>query len=386
MAGDEKVIDFIYIHGVKYSGEGREDDFAEQVSELHTYVLEEAAQSEIFQQNVLKDGQYSLNSDPIAFYWGDQFGESELNFLDVQLAWLKESKSGLVSGIQKTVAHVMRDGFWLAKPQNHRKVSLKLHQTIQASLDKGHQVVILGHSAGSIVTHYYALYHLPYIDLHEVASQDPETPPESLDALKDPKVRYSCIEALIESDLVRFDKNGNLTAFLDGVDMKDKDQLQQFEQAYTQEKVAQLADYNQKFCIPKDRLKGLVTFGSPNAILSSKGGQSEGDLGLRLFKHAFEQNIFWLHINHHDDVIGFPFPFKNEEVLRIVEKVEGITVTPKGGFFFNYSGIKKGANFLNGHFWYFKKPKKFSKAIIDAYEQGYYQWVHPIQADAMSHR
>ena len=80
--------------------------------------------------------------------------------------------------------------------------------------------------------------------------------------------------------------------------------------------------------------------------------------------------MFWLTVNFADDPLGYPVVtnLNSEEI----EKRHNIQFNKNGrGFYYDKSNVKSPATFLGAHTSYWNCAKKFSKAVADAYQEGY---------------
>jgi hypothetical protein len=80
----------------------------------------------------------------------------------------------------------IHDLFWVGHAHHQPTLLTPLHNKVNESAKRGHPVVLLGHSAGSLIAANYALYRIPYIRLDELARL-----PETSDALR----RFSTLRA-----------------------------------------------------------------------------------------------------------------------------------------------------------------------------------------------
>ena len=81
-------------------------------------------------------------------------------------------------------------------------------------------------------------------------------------------------------------------------------------------------------------------------------------------------NIFFLTVNFADDPIGFPVS-RNYTADELQNMNSLIFSDSSKGFICNKSNVKSPATFIMAHSSYWKHPKKFAKAMRDAYIEGY---------------
>ncbi len=79
--------------------------------------------------------------------------------------------------------------------------------------------------------------------------------------------------------------------------------------------------------------------------------------------------MFWLTVNYSDDPLGYPAT-KNISYKDLKDKID-IDIIPDEGFLYSKSDIKSRRTFIGAHTSYWATGKKFSKAVADAYEEGY---------------
>ena len=81
-------------------------------------------------------------------------------------------------------------------------------------------------------------------------------------------------------------------------------------------------------------------------------------------------NVFWITVNFADDPLGYPLT-KNLTPEEI-KQLHDVNFDENGrGFFHDKSDTKSPATFLGAHTSYWRSAKKFSKAVVKAYEDGY---------------
>lgn len=81
-------------------------------------------------------------------------------------------------------------------------------------------------------------------------------------------------------------------------------------------------------------------------------------------------NIFFLTVNFADDSIGFPVS-KNYTADEM-QNMNNLNFSDNTrGFIYNKSDVKSPATFIMAHSSYWKYPKKFAKAVVNAYIEGY---------------
>ena len=79
--------------------------------------------------------------------------------------------------------------------------------------------------------------------------------------------------------------------------------------------------------------------------------------------------MFWLTVNYADDPLGYPTT-KNISYTDLKDKLK-LPIIPNNGFLYSKSDVKSKRTFIGAHTSYWSTSKKFSKAVIDAYIEGY---------------
>lgn len=369
-------IDLVYIHGAGWHNETHRDRFIGQIDTLHGYVLREFAATPAVREDLYEDGRYHLNPEPVAYYWGDII-EQEIEALDRQLAWAQISQTNLVARLQRRIAYAMHDTFWVSKLHNKQLLLGPLHELIRARVERGHKAVIWGQSAGAIVALDYMLYHVRYLELEQVLSKA-RVKPDALRAMvQNSSIEKTCAQALFDAGLIQIDHRGRLGSRLYDLRLNDEELRGTFEHHYYRERLTDLERHTETTCAPKDSLRGLITAGSPAALFMATGLDAESYMFRFFLKHMYEQDMFWLNINHHDDLVGLPIYDDRDLVAQLEERL-GIPIRPDRGFFVSKSDVKRGATILAAHSWYLHKPAHFARVMAEAYAQGYAR----IQSDA----
>ncbi len=300
---ESNLVDFLYIHGVSIYDDIEMKKFNGSAQRLHSSLAHRFQKSKKAQKSFLEDDTLKINPEAKTFFWGNLV-KKDVDTINSRLNSVTPLDK-LVGKIHHIGSTAMYVGFWLGKNHNRNIVNEKLHKQLEGH-EEDKKLVIMGHSAGSIVAYFYLLYRLPYLDLYSRANRN-NFSSSLLKTLSQKEHRYSCVQALLESKVARFDKQGKLVLFTENVEIKNKGLLEEFNQQFLKEKVSNIDQYNKKFCLPRNKLKGIVTFGSPLVGIVSKSQDSEGvDLTQKLFKYIVKNEIFWLHVNHKDDPIGFP--------------------------------------------------------------------------------
>lgn len=357
-AQNKKKITFIYIHGSNdFSGKKRLEfrkHFNAQVKNMHPYMLKAFNQDDLARVTLLKNGEYEINEEPVIFYWGDKSFQEVVFLDDLSVASFFSPK--LPQIVRGTFAHCLHDAVWVQKYQNMSQIIDELHVLVKEEIDKGNKVVLLGYSAGSFITYEYFLNKFISLKPSEIVPTERFEQFNKAD-VKD-KLQPTCLDALMESGVVSLDIGGKYKA--NPVDSLLSDNLNKLN-----EKTASA-------CFADNTVSGVINFASPLALFYSDISDSKSDLNFLsklMYKHIIETDTFWLTVNYMEDPLGFP---SSKNLSRAeLEKLAGFKVEPGGGFVYDMSDVRSHVNFITAHLAYWSTQKRFTKAVVKAYNKGY---------------
>jgi hypothetical protein len=368
-------IQFIYIHGSNQNNYKSRSRFNESVSRLHPQVIKAATQEPLIQTHLLENGENHISPKTLNFFWGDRsyiaIEAMKRNLLTPQLL------SGFLNLAERArikLNYTLHDAIWLEKDSNKKGVLNDLFNAINdpAKTNQKTPFVLMGHSAGSLLAFNLLLYRLPYLDIQAFATELKVTP-ETMAVIGTQANSFTCLEALMSSSAIRYNAEGNLTPFFKGLEPT----LPNYQlEAYRNQWLENLPLYTKLYCLPPERVKGIVTFGSPLILFYSTVADPKKDenyLTANMMRYMMGHHIFWLHINHFNDFIGVPLPGK-KQILSMIQGRLGLAPLLDGGFLQNKVCLNRGANVLNAHSWYWNKPKAFAQAIMQTYREGYQTW------------
>jgi hypothetical protein len=368
-------IQFIYIHGTNQNNKESRSRFNASVSRLHPQVIRAASQEPLIKSQLLENGQYRISPQTLNFFWGDRsyiaITAMKRNLLTPQLV------SGFLNLAERArikLNYTLHDAIWLEKDSNKKGVLNDLFQAINDPDGPNHKqpFVLMGHSAGSLLAFNLLLYRLPYLDIQAFATEL-KVSPETMAVIGSQANSFTCLEALMSSSAIRYNAEGNLTPFFKGLEPALPDyQLE----AYRTQWLENLPFYTKLYCLPAERVKGMVTFGSPLTLFYSTVANPKKDenyLTASMMSYMMKRRIFWLHLNHFNDFIGVPIPQK-KQILSMIQERLGISPVLGGGFLQNKVCVNRGASVLNAHSWYWNKPQAFAQAIVQTYREGYQNW------------
>lgn len=350
---------FIYIHGSNdFQGKKRvefKDHFARQVKEMHPYMMKGFYKDDLVYNTLLKNGEIEINPEPIIFYWGDK-SLGEVQKLDEDLDMTKTFSPRVAQIVRTVFATCLHDAVWVQKYQNMSVIIDELQTVVKAEQDKGNQVILLGYSAGSFITYEYFLN--KFISLVPSELEFKITDKEMKKMIAQNPVQKTCLDALMESGIVRLDLYGHY-----GPNPNRKIIINEY---------PNLDKYTQSACFTDETVKGVINFASPIALFYSEMTDSKSDMNFLaklMYKHILETDIFWLTVNYREDPLGFP---SSRNLTRDeLNKLALGTLNTNGGFVYDKSDVRSGKTFISAHMAYWKTQKKFVKAIIQAYNKGY---------------
>jgi len=355
-ASEPEAIQFIYINGSNNNDKKMKTWFFDGMKKLHPKMRAAFFASPFIQSKLLKKGKYTISSEPEAFFWGDK-SNHEIQTLNSDLKFTKMFSPKLAQTVRTLLAHYLHDAIWVSHYRNMHPVVEDLHKQVMENYKKNKSVILFGYSAGAFVTYEYMFNKLRDINPTDYFEQT-NVSDEFLEFVEKNKQENTCIDALIESGLTVYSADGKLVPSLADSDAK--------------EKYLKLNDYTCKTCIPDGALKGIVNFASPLVLFYSDISNPNYPLtyyNKLLYKYILESGMFWLTVNYSDDPLGYPAT-KNISYKDLKDKID-IDIIPNEGFLYSKSNIKSRRTFIGAHTSYWDTGKKFSKAVADAYEEGY---------------
>ena len=355
-ANEQKEIQFIYINGSNNNDKKMTKWFFDGMNKLHPKMKEAFSTSEYTQEKFLKNGEYTIAESPEAFFWGDKSSE-EIENINSDLNITKMFSPRLAQRVRSFMAHCLHDAIWVSHYRNMHPVVEDLHHQIIKNYEKGKPVVLFGYSAGSFITYEYMFNKFANINL-ENYFDNTFVSDELKKYIKDNKKKDTCIDALLEAKLAVYSAEGKL--------------IPNNNTEFAKQNYDKIDDYTCKYCMPEGAVKGVVNFASPLVLFYSDISNPNYPLTYHnklLYKYLLENNIFWLTVNYADDPFGYPTT-KNISYVDLKDKLN-MEIKPNKGFLYSKSDIKSRRTVLGAHTSYWATGKKFSKAVIQAYKDGY---------------
>lgn len=355
-AEDSKEIQFIYINGSNNNDTKMKNWFFNGMNKMHPNMINAFYSSIFINEKFLLNGKYSLSKNPEAYFWGDK-SNKEIEALNSDLKFTKFFSPRLAQMVRSLLAHYLHDAIWVSHYRNMHPILEDLHKQVIENYSKNKSVVLFGYSAGAFITYEYMFNKLPDIDVIEYFKQYNKSN-EFIEYIEENRQHNTCIDAIVDSGLAVYSAEGKLIPNMNTEDLKIK--------------YLNLDKYTCNSCIPDGALKGIINFASPLVLFYSDISNPDYSLtyyNKLLYKYLLENRIFWLTVNYSDDPLGYPTT-KNISYEDLKDKVD-LKILPQGGFLYSKSDIKSRKTFLGAHTSYWDTSKKFSKAVVDAYEEGY---------------
>ena len=361
-ADECREIQFIYINGSNNNDKKMKNWFFDGMNKMHPHMYDAFSSSPFIREKLLLDGKYYISSIPEAFFWGDKSNE-EIQKLNSELTLTKMFSPRIAQTVRSLLAHCLHDAIWVSHYRNMHPIIDDLHKQVMENYYNNKSVILFGYSAGAFVTYEYMFNKLPDINIEDYYAHT-NVPDEFMQFVKENKQNDTCIDALVDSGLVVYTAEGKLAPSKNLNDVK--------------ESYLKLDKYTCTSCIPKNALKGIVNFASPLVLFYSDISNPNYSLtyyNKLLYKYILENNMFWLTVNYADDPLGYPTT-KNISYADLKNRID-IEIAQNEGFLYSKSDIKSRKTFIGAHTSYWETAKKFSKAVVKGYEDGFNLYNNP---------
>lgn len=356
IADEQKSIQFIYINGSNNNDKKMKNWFFDGMNKLHPYMYKEFSNSNFVNEYLLKNGEFVISSSPEAYFWGDM-SKNEIEKLNSEIKSVKKFSPKIAQTVRRLLAHYLHDAIWVSHYHNMKPVLDGLHKQVLSNYNNGNSVVLFGYSAGAFVAYEYIFNKLPNVNVEQLLLKS-----YGYDLKRNfpniKEVNDTCIDALITSKFAIFSADNNLIL---------NPNIDKIKSAYSN-----LNEYTCNYCAPKGAVKGIVNFASPLVLFYSDISNPNYPLTYHnklLYKYILENDMFWLTVNFADDPLGYPV-LKNLSFEQIKNKLD-IDISPNYGFLYSKSNVKSPKTVLGAHTSYWSSAKKFSKAVVAAYQEGY---------------
>ena len=348
-------ISFVYINGSNTNDEKMTKWFLDGVAKTQKDMVKAFNSSPIIQKNLLKNGTRKINEEAVPFYWGDM-SQVEIEHLREDLDITKLFSPHIAQSVRALIAYCLHDAIWVTKSYNMAPIVRNLHKTVMEEYNKGNSVILFGYSAGSFITIQYLLLKAPYVSPKDLFSATTLAEEEKKYVQATP-AQDTCIDALVSAQLIVLSNENQLIP---------NNNPEVFRKNY-----ASLDDYTKKECIPNGTVDGIVNFASPFALFYSSvfsDKYQEDIFNTYMMKYWVKNNKFFITVNYAEDPLGIPTTENlTFEQLRNYWGTDDIT---GNGFIYDKSDAKTSRTFISAHTSYWATSKKFSKTVVQAYEEG----------------
>lgn len=349
-------INFIYINGSNTNDEKQKNWFFSGVEKFHPIFVKKILGDDFMSKNLAQEGKYTISNEPNYLFWGD-LTKYEIERLNKDINILKRTSPRLAQFTRRFISMCFHDAIWISKFPNMMPVLDMLQEQILEAGKNGDKVVLMGYSAGTFVTYQYFLTKLPVIEIKKIVEQLNVTGKQD-EFDKSTKCKNTCLDALFRADILTYNLTGGLVA-------NPNDNL-------LKQGLANIDNYTDKYCAPKDTIKGVVNYASPIALFYSDLADPKyktEQISTLAYKYLIENNIFFLNVNYADDPLGIPV--SKNLTFEETKNITNLPIAKGGGFYYDKSDIASPRPFFLAHTSYWATAKKFSDTIIKAYNEGY---------------
>ena len=349
-------INFIYINGSNTNDEKQKNWFFSGVEKFHPIFVKKILGDDFMSKNLAQEGKYTISNEPNYLFWGD-LTKYEIERLNKDINILKRTSPRLAQFTRRFISMCFHDAIWISKVPNMMPVLDMLQEQILEADKNGDKVVLMGYSAGTFVTYQYFLTKLPVIEIKKIVEQLNVTGKQD-EFDKSTKCKNTCLDALFRADILTYNLTGGLVA-------NPNDNL-------LKQGLANIDNYTDKYCAPKDTIKGVVNYASPIALFYSDLADPKyktEQISTLAYKYLIENNIFFLNVNYADDPLGIPV--SKNLTFEETKNITNLPIAKGGGFYYDKSDIASPRPFFLAHTSYWATAKKFSDTIIKAYNEGY---------------
>ncbi len=355
---DEKTpVRFIYINGANNDTPQMKQWFFDGIGKLHTQMKKQFDNSEFVYEKFLKNGERDILSQPEIYFWGDEAAKN-LQTVNAKLELTGMLSPKLAQSIRSFFGHCMHDAIWVQKSHNMQKIVKDLHKQVLDCNKRGEKAVLFGYSAGSFITYRYLFYKVPYFTV-ETMKKKMNLDENQLKYITEHKINPTCLDALTQVNLAYYTSEERLIP---------NRNFEEFKKAYDS-----LNGITNTACIPDNTVLGIVNYASPLVLFYSDFNDPTIEIteyNEDLFLNMKDNDIFWLTVNFSNDPLGYPLSRNLTD--QEIEEIHNMSFKKDGrGFFHDKSDFRCPTICLSAHTSYWKYAKKFAKAVVKAYEEGY---------------
>lgn len=355
---DEKTpVRFIYINGANNDTPQMKQWFFDGIGKLHTQMKKQFDNSEFVYEKFLKNGERDILSQPEIYFWGDEAAKN-LQTVNAKLELTGMLSPKLAQSIRSFFGHCMHDAIWVQKSHNMQKIVRDLHKQVLDCNKRGEKAVLFGYSAGSFITYRYLFYKVPYFTV-ETMKKKMNLDENQLKYITEHKINPTCLDALTQVNLAYYTSEERLIP---------NRNFEEFKKAYDS-----LNGITNTACIPDNTVLGIVNYASPLVLFYSDFNDPTIEIteyNEDLFLNMKDNDIFLLTVNFSNDPLGYPLSRNLTD--QEIEEIHNMSFKKDGrGFFHDKSDFRCPTICLSAHTSYWKYAKKFAKAVVKAYEEGY---------------
>lgn len=353
----QEPVRFIYINGANNDTQEMKNWFFEGIGKLHFQMQKQFNNSEFIQEKFLLNGKRTVLTQPEIFFWGDEAAKN-LQTVNAKLELTGMLSPKLAQTVRTVFGHCLHDAIWVQKSHNMQKIVRELHKQILDCCKRGEKAVLFGYSAGSFITYRYLFYKLPYMTA-DIMIKKMKLNKEQQEYVSKHKINPTCVDALTQVKLAYYTSEERLIP---------NSNFEEFKKAYDS-----LNNVTNTACIPNNTVLGIVNYASPLVLFYSDFNDPTLEIteyNEDLFVNMKDNNIFWLTVNFSNDPLGYPLSrnLTDEEI----EEMHNMSFAKDGrGFFHDKSDTRCPTICLSAHTSYWKYAKRFAKAVVKAYEEGY---------------
>ncbi len=353
-------ISFIYINGSNNNNEKMKNWFENGVKKLHPAMVDQFESNEQVRQLMLSREKLNIIDEPQIFFWGDM-SKVDLDFVNKQLDLSKDFSPTVAFQVRRLITQYMHDAIWVQKTHHMLPIVKNLNDMVKDEYQKGRYTVLYGYSAGTFITYEYLVNTLPYINLEELFD-NLKVEEDFKKFVKENPRKNTCISALADANIGVVSSGGKLVFNNDESSLK-KNYLE-------------IDSSTEKVCSPVGAVKGVVNFASPLVLFYSDLADPDYEqtyYNKLMLKYMMENGLFWLTVNFREDPLAFPS--SRNLTYQEMEKIINLTFTDPKGFIYDNSGVWSWRPFFLAHTSYWAARKKFSKAVVKSFVEGYrYQY------------
>ncbi len=353
---EESNLTFLYINGSNNNDAKMKNWYINGVNKLHP-VMKKKFERNSHIKKWTKNNKLIINDTPQIFFWGYD-SKTDLDYVKDRLNISKAFSSTIAYEVRSLLTQFMHDAIWVQKEHNMLPILDELNNTI-IDLSKNNQKVILyGYSAGTFVTYQYLFYKIPYIkfeNLFTALNADKDL----TEFVKTNPREDTCLSALM------YDK-GNIGVLTNTGHLVLNQNKEQLKKNYLK-----MDEATQKYCAPKNYVKGVVNFASPLPLFYSDLGDEKYELNFYnkyLIKYLMENGIYFLTVNFREDPLGFPSS-RNVTISQL-EKILDVSIENPTGVIYDNSKVWSKRSAFLAHTSYWSARGTFAKNVVKTFVNG----------------